>query len=151
MKRHLGLVSCLLLLSTLSIATADPCSDADADGVCDADDNCPSVPNPEQESSLIALTPIDDGTDCGGFQVTSGASPILVYSCFPSGVPGETYVVRSGPLFGATAVDLFASDRPLLRLTPDQSKVLYFDDISASSGLLYANPIGGGSLGTIYY
>jgi len=54
----------------LEAPPADVCPDADADGVCDADDNCPFEPNPGQEDQggiSLASGPdgVGDACQCG--------------------------------------------------------------------------------------
>ncbi len=157
--------SLLVVLSTQAIASGAGCPDSDGDGVCDAQDNCPSVSNPEQESDLIALTPIADGVDCcEDIAVTEAANPRLVYSRW-SQMPSGNWVMhlQSRALAGGVPVDLAeiscstgsicSLSGPMFRPTPDGSTVLYFDDIVVSPRQypLFAVPAGGGpavSLGT---
>jgi hypothetical protein len=59
----------LLLLGVSTLAWACP-DDADGDGVCDANDNCPTVPNPGQEDTDADA--VGDACDNCPFDVNPG-------------------------------------------------------------------------------
>jgi hypothetical protein len=62
--------------------TFTPLPDSDADGVCDAGDNCPGTPNPGGQAPVV-------------FGQTIEADPITMQFCWPS--PADV-VWFSGPL-----------------------------------------------------
>jgi hypothetical protein len=144
MRSQVILVASLLLTVFLPVPSiAQGCADADADGVCDAQDSCPNLANPEQRADLIALTSLTDGSNCRSFAVTQGPNPRLVYS---DEVTGPEWRIRSRPLFGNTTVELAVtqSGGGVFQITPDGSTVVYLGSQSTNQYSWFAVPIDGG-------
>lgn len=77
------------MLLVLLRSVGGGCVDSDADGVCDSDDNCPTVANPAQADSNG--NGIGDACDVGNIKLAATTSP-------GSGTSGVTYVwVTGGP------------------------------------------------------
>lgn len=142
-----GLLTCVLLAGTAA-TPAGPCPDADQDGICDAADSCPTVPNPRQAEPTVIVSGTDFDVFGPGYVIAPGDQH-LVYRTGSAASPG----LASAPLTGGAAATLIANGSlgELLewRVSTDGARVLVRARPEGNPARLFAVPIDGGPAVTL--
>lgn len=146
---RLPLLSVTVLILTLVCGATEIClaQDADGDGIPDAEDICPLLPNPEQRGLVKLNDPLPAGGAVSAFDVSDDGLWVVyhsdqlvdeVYEIFRVAVEGGAALRLNPPLLPDRDVDTFL-------ISPDSSRVVYNADQDTDGRLsVFSVPMAGG-------